>query len=98
MVGCVTLLTPTAGLPATRNSFPVVLATSGPAAGCASGAAPGHIGTCVCPGDGCQVVCCALTPPNANTTQRARIIGFITIPTLNINRLGRKALIGNCED
>src|SRR5271157_5136241 len=79
MVGRDTLLTPTAGLPATRNSSPVVLATSGPATGCGSGTLPGHIGTCVCPADGCQVVCCALEPPNANTTQTAKSKCFITI-------------------
>src|SRR6266404_135401 len=41
--------------------------------------APGHIGTCVCPGAGCQPGVCALRPPNANTTQRAKSKGFITI-------------------
>ena len=74
------MLTPTAGLPATRNSFPVVFATSGPATGCGSGTLPGHIGTCVCPGDGCHTGFCALRPPNADTTQRAKIKSFMTIP------------------
>jgi hypothetical protein len=52
---------------------------SGPGTGCASGTAPGHIGICVCPGDGCQPFVCARRPPHANTTQRTKIKGFITI-------------------
>jgi hypothetical protein len=52
---------------------------SGPGTGCASGTAPGHIGICVCPDDGCQAFVCALKPPHANTTQRTKIKGFITI-------------------
>src|SRR6266702_1053429 len=82
MVGRVTLLTPTAGLPPGRKSFPDVSAYSGPATGCGSGAAPGHIGICVCPGDGCHTGFCALRLPTPNTTQRAKIKGFITILTI----------------
>src|SRR5258708_4535740 len=82
MVGRVTLNTPTTGLPAISPSFPDDgVVTSGPATGCGSGTAPGHIGTCVCPGDGCQAGVCALRPPDANTTQRAKSKGFITIPS-----------------
>src|SRR6266566_3789154 len=82
IVGRVTLNTPTTGLPAISPSFPDdVVVTSGPATGCASGAVPGQIGTCVCPGDGCQAGVCALRSPNANTTQRAKSKGFITIPS-----------------
>jgi hypothetical protein len=73
------LLTPTAGLPATRNSFPDVSTFSGPATGWGSGTAPGHIGICVCPDDGCQAVCCVLTLPNANPTQTTKSKGFMTI-------------------
>ena len=68
---------PIHGLPATRSTN--VLTYSGPGTGCASGTAPGHIGTCVCPGDGCQTGVCALRPPHANTTQRAKIKGFIRV-------------------
>ena len=51
------------------------------ATGAASGTVPGHIGTCVCPGDGCHTDFCALRPPHANTIQRAKIKGFVTIST-----------------
>ena len=45
-----------------------------------SGTAPGHIGTRVWPGDDCQTcLCCAFKPPIGNTTQRAKIKGFIII-------------------
>src|SRR6266566_7150977 len=85
IVGRVTLNTPTTGLPAISPSFPDdAVVTSGPATGWGSGTVPGHIGTCVCPGDGCQTGVCALRPPHAKTTQRAKskafIKGFITIP------------------
>src|ERR1017187_6853149 len=59
--------------------FVVVMAHSGLETGCASGAAPGHIATWVCPGEGCQTFVCARTSPNANTAQRARIKDFILI-------------------
>src|SRR5438876_11749682 len=78
MVGCETLTTKTNGLPATTQSV-LDKTASGPGTGCASGTAPGQIGTCVCPGDGCQTFVCALRPPHANTTQRAKIKVFITI-------------------
>src|SRR6266481_1836559 len=81
IVGRETWATRTHGLPATRESVTVVVSSSVPPTGCASGGFPGHIGTCVCPGDGCQVVCCALAPPNANTTQMPKIKGFITVLT-----------------
>src|SRR5262249_33237487 len=71
------LLTQTYGLPATTSSF-VVSTYSLPGTGSASGTAPGHIDNWVCPGDGCQTVC-ALTPPNANTAQKAASKCFITI-------------------
>src|ERR1700733_1584664 len=54
---------------------------SGTGTGCASGTAPGHIGICVCPGDGCQTDVCALTPPDANRTQRAKSKGLVIIFT-----------------
>src|SRR5262249_52631090 len=50
---------------------------SGPATGCAPAPAPGHIGTCVCPGDGCQAGVCAPRPKDADTKQTATIKGFI---------------------
>src|SRR6266849_9024998 len=77
MVGCDTFSTYTHGLPATRCSFPVVTETSGPAAGCESGTAPGQIDTCVCPCDGCQAGVCAVRPPTASTTEGAMSNGFI---------------------
>src|SRR5450755_3274271 len=48
------LVTATVDFPATSHSFPDFSAISGPATGCGSGAAPGHIRICVCPCDGCQ--------------------------------------------
>jgi hypothetical protein len=72
IVGRATLDTPTTGLQAISPSFPDDgVATSDPTTGCASGTAPGHIGTCVCPGDDCQAGVCPFRPPNANITQRA---------------------------
>lgn len=70
------------GLPATSDAVTVVVMSSGPGMGCASGAAPGHIGSCVCPGDGCQAGVWALRPPHANTTQSTKIKGFMTIPAI----------------
>ena len=69
------------------ESFTVV-ATSGPSARRASGTDPGHIGSCVCPGDGCQTGVCARKSPNPNTTttQRAKSKGFIQIPTAEYNQ------------
>jgi hypothetical protein len=52
---------------------------SGPRTGCGSGAAPGHIGICVCPGDGCHTGCWALRLQNPNAVQRAKSNGFIGI-------------------
>ena len=72
--------TETHGLPATSDSFPVVLAASGPAERLASGTAPGHMGTWACPGDGCQTGSCALKTPIAKTTKRAKIKDFIKSP------------------
>jgi hypothetical protein len=66
-------------LPATVSSLPVVFASSGPGTGCASGTGPGHIGTCVYPGDGCHAGVCACRTANPETTQRAMIKGFLTI-------------------
>src|SRR5580698_9319561 len=34
---------------------------------------PGHIGTCTCPGEGCQIVGCRLEPPDAAIRWRAVI-------------------------
>ena len=81
IVGRVTLVTQTAGLPAIRESFPDVVAASGPATGWGSGTSPGQIGTCLYPGDGRHPGVCALKPPNANTTHRAKIKDLIAIPT-----------------
>ncbi|MEA3116017.1 MAG: hypothetical protein QOG58_5816, partial [Caballeronia sp.] len=44
-----------------------------------SGGVPGHIGTCVCPGDACQVVGCACKAPNAKTAQTVKTLRFIRI-------------------
>src|SRR5207244_12857502 len=68
IVGCETLTTKTNGLPATTQ-FVLDKTASGPGTGCASGTAPGQIGTCVCPGDGCQTFVCALRLPHAKTMQ-----------------------------
>src|SRR5439155_8679302 len=78
MVGYETLTTKTNCLPATTQSV-LDKTASGPGTGCASGTAPGQIGTCVCPGDACQTFVCARRPPNVNTTHRAKIKSFITI-------------------
>src|SRR5438132_11152656 len=69
MVGCETLTTKTNGLPPTTQSV-LDKTASGPATGCASGTAPGHISTCVCPGDGCQTFVCALRLPHAKTATK----------------------------
>jgi hypothetical protein len=45
IVGWVTLVTAVAGFPA--NNFSLTVAVSGPGTGFRSGAAPGHIGSCV---------------------------------------------------
>jgi hypothetical protein len=50
---------------------------SGPATGCESGTVLGHIGTCVCPGDGCQEAVCAPKARTPETTKRARNRRFI---------------------
>jgi len=57
-------------LPVAEGTF---VAYSGPGTGCGSGAAPGHIGTCVCPGEGCQTLVCACSLQNTNALQRATI-------------------------
>ena len=44
---------------------------SGPAAGRASGTAPGQIGTWTCPGDGCHVDVCARSAPSGTSRQSA---------------------------
>jgi hypothetical protein len=74
----VTLLTPVAGLPESIHGFAVISANSGPATGCGSGGVPGHIATCTCPADGCQICVCK---PNASTTDRTQSNGFIKILT-----------------
>ena len=71
MVGRVTLLTPMAGLPPGRKSLPEVSEFSGPATFWGLGGAAGHMGTWVCPGDGCQKGFCALKELNANTQMAA---------------------------
>src|SRR5215469_15565031 len=80
IVGCVTLSTSVADLPATRKLVPDDRANSAFFKGCASGIFPGHIATCVCPGDGCHTNFCALRLPDVHTTQRPKIKRFITIP------------------
>src|SRR5215469_3705007 len=80
MVGRETRSTYTNGRPAMMSScFVVVVAYSGPATGCASGAAAGHIGTCLCPGSGGQAVFCAFTQATERTKQRAKSPGLIRI-------------------
>jgi hypothetical protein len=54
---------------------------------CASGGAPGHIGICVCPGDGCQPSFWAHKPPDADKTQSAKSKGFITTTAYSIDVL-----------
>src|SRR5215469_3390413 len=74
MVGRETCSTYTNGRPAMMSScFVVVVEYSGPATGCASGAAPGHIGTCMCPGSGRQTVFCPFRHATERTKQRAKI-------------------------
>jgi hypothetical protein len=78
-----TLSTEIHGLPATKSFGPVVIAISGPAAGCRSGAAPGQMGICVCPGDGCQTEVWmgvwAGRAEDAERRQRAASRGLITV-------------------
>src|SRR6187401_2331650 len=74
MVGCETFTTKTNGLSATTHSREagsglLDKTASRPGTGCTSGTAPGQIGTCVCPGDGCQTFVCALRLPHAKTMQ-----------------------------
>src|ERR1700684_1504234 len=71
IVGRETLLTDWVGLPGIR--FVETSAVSGPPvpAATASGTVPGHIGTCICPRDGCQTDVCAIKLTDQNTTQRA---------------------------
>lgn len=64
----------------TSPGFVVSVLAGGPNR--ASGTVPGHIGTCVWPGDGCQPGFWANRLLDANTTKRARIKGLITIPTV----------------
>src|SRR3954467_13986801 len=79
MVGCETLPTAIQGLPATSEFVTTVVSFSRPVRGCASGTGPGHIDTCVCPGDGCQAGVCAVTSSHANAKQVAKITGLIII-------------------
>jgi hypothetical protein len=72
----------THGLPATSGSVTVFVVSSGPGTGSASGTAPGHIGICVWPKDGCQAAVWAFRLPNANTIQNASSVDFITIPLI----------------
>src|ERR1051325_12242920 len=74
MVGCETLTTKTNGCSATTHggeagSGLLDKTASSPGTGCTSGTAPGQIGTCVCPGDGCQTFVCALRLPPAKAMQ-----------------------------
>ncbi|HTU32905.1 MAG TPA: hypothetical protein VMF66_03790 [Candidatus Acidoferrum sp.] len=84
-MGRETLLTAVAGLPATPGPVPTT-EVSGPAAACASGGVPGHIGTWTYPGSGCQPLVCARTPLDANVitaktdAQRKDLMDFITAP------------------
>src|SRR2546427_5570912 len=78
MVGRETLTTKTNGLPATTQSV-LDKTASGPGTGGASGTAPGQIGTCVCPGDGCQTFVCALSLPQAKTMQVTNNILGVTL-------------------
>jgi hypothetical protein len=71
IVGRETLSTAIHGLPATSFASPmaettVTASSSGPASCGAPGVVPGHIGTCVWPGDGCQAVAAAQGPANAS--------------------------------
>src|SRR5579883_1896629 len=84
MVGCETLSTPITDLPATRNSLPELLANSGPATECASGAFPGQIATWVCPADGCQTAPCVRIAADGTRSRRADK-DRITIHSLQCN-------------
>jgi len=77
MVGRETCSMASHGLPATSDPVPVLSTISGPSVGRGSGAAPGHIGTCACPGDGCQTVCACRTL-TAKKTQKANSVFIIT--------------------
>src|SRR5438045_3590857 len=55
--------------------------------------APGHIGTCVCPGEGCQRFVSALRRPNANTPHRATKKYFSTA----LGKIGLFAKLQNPE-
>src|SRR5580692_9449031 len=78
MVGWVTLRTQVNGL-----YFGVIMLVtySGPGT-CwriASGGVPGQMGTCVCPGEGCQTFVCASRRAGAKTIQRTMIKDFIAV-------------------
>src|SRR5215471_5438799 len=87
MVGCVTLVTSTTVLPAISPSLPDdTVRVSGPATDCPSGGVPGQIATCVCPGEGCQVDCCARVSCRlklmqyVSAQQRSNGLRFMTRP------------------
>src|SRR5438093_9009348 len=95
MVGCETLTTKTNGLPATTQ-FVLDKTASGPGTGGASGTAPGQIGTCTCPGDGCQTFVCALRLPHAKTMQVTNnIFGVILFKVLD-DAIGSGTAAGDC--
>src|SRR5690242_17258360 len=76
---------------------------SGPETGCGSGTAPGHIGNCVCPGDGRQTFVCAFRLPHANTVQATNntfaiiplmvlVVKSVTIRACPLNRSEQRKL------
>jgi hypothetical protein len=80
MVGLVTLLMAIQGLPATKESLPVVVTVSGPATGWGLGGVLGQMGIWVWPGDGCQTGVWALREIDTETRRTAKIKDFITTP------------------
>src|SRR5579863_4316624 len=95
MVGRVTLVTPTIGLPATREleSLPDV---SGPGTGWASGGVPGQMAIWVCPGDGCQTLVWAFAAPaaDAHTRHAARIRALMAVGALRFALPIRRRVAG----
>src|SRR6185312_1788869 len=91
MVGCDTLLTAIAVLPAIRPLL--VLAYSGPGIGLAPGGVPGHSGICACPVAGCQTSVFACALPHATSRNRAMGHHFMTLL-----RLGARPVVRSRQE
>src|SRR6516225_4422646 len=83
IVGSATLSTSVVGFPAIKDFVPDDKANSFSFTCCASGGVPGHIGTSVWPGEGCQLSFCALKSRGTQIKQIAKIKHFIPISTVD---------------